>query len=127
MAVAMETRDAAAHRMRRLRAGQVVCPTVDYLSAKMSQSSSADEGTTFEHLWSTLEPDSTYFELPQGSHPGNHETPSSLPPNRAEVCMDVFHMRDMNETVMVRRGFSCSPKGTALWEYSTTVKYFGIS
>uniref|UniRef100_A0A8C9WAI1 Cellular tumor antigen p53 n=1 Tax=Scleropages formosus TaxID=113540 RepID=A0A8C9WAI1_SCLFO len=46
------------------------------------------------------EPDSTYFELPQGSHPGNHETPSSLPSNCAEVCMDVFHMRDMNETVM---------------------------
>ncbi|XP_018592106.1 tumor protein p73 isoform X1 [Scleropages formosus] len=66
----------------------------------MSQSSSADEGSTFEHLWSTLEPDSTYFELPQGSHPGNHETPSSLPSNCAEVCMDVFHMRDMNETVM---------------------------
>ncbi|KAI1892554.1 hypothetical protein AGOR_G00134780 [Albula goreensis] len=66
----------------------------------MSQSSPADEGTTFEHLWSTLEPDSTYFELPPGGHSGDSEASSGLPTNRAEVCMDIFHMRDMNETVM---------------------------
>uniref|UniRef100_A0A8C1IJT1 Cellular tumor antigen p53 n=1 Tax=Cyprinus carpio TaxID=7962 RepID=A0A8C1IJT1_CYPCA len=65
----------------------------------MSQSSTADEGTTFENLWSTLEPDSTYFELPQAGHSGDR-LPSS---NRAEVCMDVYHMRDMrdmNDNVM---------------------------
>ncbi|XDV48474.1 hypothetical protein PO909_017880 [Leuciscus waleckii] len=67
----------------------------------MSQSSTADEGTTFEHLWSTLEPDSTYFELPQAGHSGDRAS-SSLPSNRAEVCMDVYHMRDMNDNVMVR-------------------------
>ncbi|XP_023697325.1 tumor protein p73 isoform X2 [Paramormyrops kingsleyae] len=66
----------------------------------MSQSTAADEGTTFEHLWSTLEPDSTYFELPQNSHPGSHDATSGTPSSRAEVCMDVFHMRDMNESVM---------------------------
>ncbi|XP_045438872.1 tumor protein p73-like, partial [Pipistrellus kuhlii] len=26
-----------------------------------------DEGTTFQHLWSSLEPDSTYFDLPPAS------------------------------------------------------------
>ncbi|XP_064153884.1 tumor protein p73 isoform X1 [Anguilla rostrata] len=66
----------------------------------MSQPSAADEGTTFEHLWSTLEPDSTYYELPPGGHRGDSEASSSLPSDRAEVCMDVFHMRDMNESVM---------------------------
>uniref|UniRef100_A0AAY4CW44 Cellular tumor antigen p53 n=1 Tax=Denticeps clupeoides TaxID=299321 RepID=A0AAY4CW44_9TELE len=66
----------------------------------MSQSSVADEGPTFEHLWSSLEPDSTYFEMPAGSHAGSQGTSSSLPNNRAEVCMDVFHMRDMNDNVM---------------------------
>uniref|UniRef100_A0A673HPX6 Cellular tumor antigen p53 n=1 Tax=Sinocyclocheilus rhinocerous TaxID=307959 RepID=A0A673HPX6_9TELE len=69
----------------------------------MSQSSTADEGTTFEHLWSTLEPDSTYFELPQAGHSGDRVPSSSLPSNRAEVCMDVYHMRDMrdiNDNVM---------------------------
>uniref|UniRef100_A0A8C1TQ80 Cellular tumor antigen p53 n=1 Tax=Cyprinus carpio TaxID=7962 RepID=A0A8C1TQ80_CYPCA len=69
----------------------------------MSQSSTADEGTTFEHLWSTLEPDSTYFELPQAGHSGDRVASSSLPSNRAEVCMDLYHMRDMrdmNDNVM---------------------------
>ncbi|XP_072538408.1 tumor protein p73 isoform X2 [Salminus brasiliensis] len=68
--------------------------------SKMSQSSTNDEGTTFEHLWSSLEPDSTYFELPQTSHPGDRGPSSSLPNNRAEVCMDVYQMRDLNDNVM---------------------------
>ncbi|XP_029433781.1 tumor protein p73 isoform X1 [Rhinatrema bivittatum] len=61
----------------------------------MSRSSSTDEGTTFEHLWSTLEPDSTYFDLPQSSHSGNSEVS-----NRTEVNMDVFQMRSMSDSVM---------------------------
>ncbi|TRY99462.1 hypothetical protein DNTS_023001 [Danionella cerebrum] len=60
-------------------------------------SSTADEGSTFENLWSTLEPDSTYFELPQTGHTGERAASSSLPSNRAEVCMDVYHMRDMRD------------------------------
>ncbi|NXY15437.1 P73 protein, partial [Atrichornis clamosus] len=62
---------------------------------KMSQSSPADEGTTFEHLWSTLEPDSTYFDLSPANHTGSNEVP-----NRTEVTMDVFQMRGMNDSVM---------------------------
>ncbi|NXX44084.1 P73 protein, partial [Tricholaema leucomelas] len=62
---------------------------------KMSQSSPADEGTTFEHLWSTLEPDSTYFDLPAPSHTGSNEAS-----DRTEVTMDVFQMRSMNDSVM---------------------------
>ncbi|NXI58028.1 P73 protein, partial [Chloroceryle aenea] len=62
---------------------------------KMSQASPADEGTTFEHLWSTLEPDSTYFDLPPSNHPGGNEVS-----NRTEVTMDVFQMRSMNDSVM---------------------------
>ncbi|NXJ38535.1 P73 protein, partial [Ciconia maguari] len=62
---------------------------------KMSQSSPADEGTTFEHLWSTLEPDSTYFDLPPSNHTGSNEVS-----NRTEVTMDVFQMRGMNNSVM---------------------------
>lgn len=73
---------------------------MDYPTAKMAQSSPADEGTTFEHLWSSLEPDSTYFDLLPNSHSGNNEAAASLSTNRAEVCMDVFQMRGMNETVM---------------------------
>ncbi|XP_072283206.1 tumor protein p73 isoform X2 [Pyxicephalus adspersus] len=60
----------------------------------MSHSSSADEGTTFEHLWSTLEPDSNYFDLPQSNH-SNSEVP-----NRTEVNMDVYQMRNMNQSIM---------------------------
>ncbi|XP_036601493.1 tumor protein p73 isoform X3 [Trichosurus vulpecula] len=62
---------------------------------KMSQSSSADEGTTFEHLWSTLEPDSTYFDLPQSSQGGNEVVAGGT-----VVSMDDFHMQSMNESVM---------------------------
>ncbi|KFR13168.1 Tumor protein p73, partial [Opisthocomus hoazin] len=62
---------------------------------KMSQSSPADEGTTFEHLWSTLEPDSTYFDLPPPNHTGSNEVS-----NRTEVTMDVFQMRSMDDSVM---------------------------
>ncbi|XP_054078093.1 tumor protein p73 isoform X3 [Rissa tridactyla] len=61
----------------------------------MSQSSPADEGTTFEHLWSTLEPDSTYFDLPPSNHTGSNEVS-----DRTEVTMDVFQMRSMNDSVM---------------------------
>ncbi|XP_075629392.1 tumor protein p73 isoform X1 [Balearica regulorum gibbericeps] len=73
----------------------VIYPSPDSPSAKMSQSSPADEGTTFEHLWSTLEPDSTYFDLPPSNHPGSNEVS-----NRTEVTMDVFQMRSMNDSVM---------------------------
>ncbi|GAB0198876.1 tumor protein p73 [Grus japonensis] len=74
---------------------RVIYPSPDSPSAKMSQSSPADEGTTFEHLWSTLEPDSTYFDLPPSNHPGSNEVS-----NRTEVTMDVFQMRSMNDSVM---------------------------
>uniref|UniRef100_A0A668S9Y4 Cellular tumor antigen p53 n=1 Tax=Oreochromis aureus TaxID=47969 RepID=A0A668S9Y4_OREAU len=51
-----------------------------------------------------LEPDSTYFELPPGSQPGEQPVPSTSNPGNhhstAEVSMDVYHMRDMNENVM---------------------------
>ncbi|XP_050787649.1 tumor protein p73 isoform X4 [Gopherus flavomarginatus] len=73
----------------------VIYPLSDSSSVKMSQSSPADEGTTFEHLWSTLEPDSTYFDLPPSSHSGSSEVS-----NQTEVAMDVFQMRSMNESVM---------------------------
>uniref|UniRef100_A0A8D0F823 Cellular tumor antigen p53 n=1 Tax=Strix occidentalis caurina TaxID=311401 RepID=A0A8D0F823_STROC len=56
---------------------------------------STDEGTTFEHLWSTLEPDSTYFDLPPSNHTGSNEVS-----DRTEVTMDVFQMRSMNDSVM---------------------------
>ncbi|XP_036434927.1 tumor protein p73 isoform X1 [Colossoma macropomum] len=79
---------------------RVIYPPVEHPLSKMSQSSTSDEGTTFEHLWSSLEPDSTYFELPQTSHPGDRGPSSSLPNNRAEVCMDVYQMRDLNDNVM---------------------------
>ncbi|NWU22783.1 P73 protein, partial [Dyaphorophyia castanea] len=62
---------------------------------KMSQSPPADEGTTFEHLWSTLEPDSTYFDLPPANPTGSNEVSS-----RTEVTMDVFQMRGMADSVM---------------------------
>ncbi|XP_072012409.1 tumor protein p73 isoform X5 [Engystomops pustulosus] len=61
----------------------------------MSNSSPADEGTTFEHLWSTLEPDSNYFDLPQSSHSNNSEVS-----NQTEVNMDAYQMRNMNESIM---------------------------
>ncbi|XP_038022658.1 tumor protein p73 isoform X1 [Anas platyrhynchos] len=74
---------------------KVIYPLSDSPSAKMSESSPADEGTTFEHLWSTLEPDSTYFDLPPSSHAGSSEVS-----NRTEVTMDVFQLRGINDSVM---------------------------
>ncbi|KAG2459637.1 P73 protein, partial [Polypterus senegalus] len=47
-----------------------------------------------------LESDSTYFVLPPNGHSGNDEASTSLPSSRAEVCMDVYRMRGMNETIM---------------------------
>ncbi len=50
------------------------------------------------------EPDSTYFELPQAGHSGEGWLPAACQ-QRDEVCMDVYHMRDMrdmNDNVMVR-------------------------
>ncbi|XP_040389772.1 tumor protein p73 isoform X1 [Cygnus olor] len=73
----------------------VIYPLSDSPSVKMSESSPADEGTTFEHLWSTLEPDSTYFDLPPSSHAGSSEAS-----NRTEVTMDVFQLRGINDSVM---------------------------
>ncbi|XP_062363442.1 tumor protein p73 isoform X6 [Cinclus cinclus] len=71
----------------------VIYPLSDSPIVKMSQSSPADEGTTFEHLWSTLEPDSTYFDLPPA-------TSSNEVSNSTEVTMDVFQMRGMADPVM---------------------------
>lgn len=52
------------------------------------------------------EPDSTYFELPPGSQPGERPVPSTSTPGShraaAESSMDVFHLRDINDNVMVR-------------------------
>ncbi|XP_032564712.1 tumor protein p73 [Chiroxiphia lanceolata] len=73
----------------------VVYPLSESPSAKMSQSPPADEGSTFAHLWSTLEPDSTYFDLPPATHAGSNEVS-----NQTEVTMDVFQMRGMNDSVM---------------------------
>ncbi|XP_015738033.1 tumor protein p73 isoform X2 [Coturnix japonica] len=74
---------------------KVIYPLSDSPSVKMSQSSPADESTTFEHLWSTLAPDSTYFDLSPSSHTGSNEVSNST-----EVSMDVFQMRGMNDSVM---------------------------
>ncbi|RLV95050.1 hypothetical protein DV515_00012964 [Chloebia gouldiae] len=74
----------------------VIYPLSDSPTLKMSQSSPADEGPTFEHLWSTLEPDSTYFDLPPANPSGSSEVS-----NRTEVTMDVFQMRGMTDSVMV--------------------------
>ncbi|KAJ7421452.1 Tumor protein p73 [Willisornis vidua] len=73
----------------------VIYPLLDSPTAKMSQSSPADEGNTFEHLWSTLEPDSTYFDLSPATHTGSNEVS-----NHTEVTMDVFQMRGMSDSVM---------------------------
>ncbi|XP_069802542.1 tumor protein p73 isoform X9 [Dendropsophus ebraccatus] len=74
---------------------RVIYPLSDSPSVKMSNSSPADEGTTFEHLWSTLEPDSNYFDLPQSSHSNSSEVS-----NQTEVNMDAYQMRNMNESIM---------------------------
>ncbi|XP_069730707.1 tumor protein p73 isoform X1 [Phaenicophaeus curvirostris] len=73
----------------------VFYPLSDSPSVKMSQSTPADEGATFEHLWSTLEPDSTYFDLPPSNHTSSNEVS-----DRTEVTMDIFQMRSMNDSVM---------------------------
>ncbi|XP_012888481.1 PREDICTED: tumor protein p73 isoform X4 [Dipodomys ordii] len=64
----------------------------------MAQPSSTapHEGATFEHLWSSLEPDSTYFDLPQSSQ-GNAEAVGS-----AETSTDVFHLQGMSTSVMAQ-------------------------
>ncbi|XP_006871803.1 PREDICTED: tumor protein p73 isoform X3 [Chrysochloris asiatica] len=59
----------------------------------MSQSTPPD-GTTFENLWSSLEPDSTYFDLPQSSRENNEVV------DGAEASMDVFHLQGMTMSVM---------------------------
>uniref|UniRef100_A0A8C8YHH8 Cellular tumor antigen p53 n=1 Tax=Prolemur simus TaxID=1328070 RepID=A0A8C8YHH8_PROSS len=61
-----------------------------------STATSTDEGATFEHLWSSLEPDSTYFDLPQSSQ-GNRELVGS-----AEAGMDVFHLQGVTTSVMAQ-------------------------
>ncbi|XP_021055475.1 tumor protein p73 isoform X5 [Mus pahari] len=58
----------------------------------MAQSSSSSS-STFEHLWSSLEPDSTYFDLPQPSQ-GTSEASGS-----EESNMDVFHLQGMVTSV----------------------------
>ncbi|XP_016069019.1 PREDICTED: tumor protein p73 [Miniopterus natalensis] len=55
----------------------------------MSRSTAPDEGATFEHLWSSLEPDSTYFDLPPTSRGSN------VGACGAETSMDVFHLPGM--------------------------------
>ncbi|XP_014828505.1 PREDICTED: tumor protein p73 isoform X1 [Poecilia mexicana] len=83
---------------------RAICPSSDCPSFKMSQSTVVEEGGTLEHLWSSLEPDSTYYELPPSSQRGEHPVPSTSTPgnhrNCAEVSMDVYHIRDMNDNVM---------------------------
>ncbi|XP_036034583.1 tumor protein p73 isoform X1 [Onychomys torridus] len=61
-----------------------------------SPSSSPGEGATFEHLWSSLEPDSTYFDLPPPNR-GNSEAVGS-----EETNMDVFHLPGMTSSVMAQ-------------------------
>ncbi|XP_062049055.1 tumor protein p73 isoform X1 [Lepus europaeus] len=63
----------------------------------MAQSPSPpDERATFEHLWSSLEPDSTYFDLPQPSQ-GDSEAAGS-----AEASVDVFHLQGMTASAMAQ-------------------------
>ncbi|MEQ2287045.1 hypothetical protein AMECASPLE_008477 [Ameca splendens] len=92
------------HRLP-LGMGRAICPSSDCPSFKMSQSTVVEEGGTLEHLWSSLEPDSTYYELPTNSQRGEHPVASTSTPgnhrNCAEVSMDVYHIRDMNDNVMV--------------------------
>uniref|UniRef100_A0A2I3H6F9 SAM domain-containing protein n=1 Tax=Nomascus leucogenys TaxID=61853 RepID=A0A2I3H6F9_NOMLE len=61
-----------------------------------STATSPDGGTTFEHLWSSLEPDSTYFDLPQSSQ-GNNEVVGGT-----DSSMDVFHLEGMTTSVMAQ-------------------------
>ncbi|XP_058516750.1 tumor protein p73 isoform X1 [Ochotona princeps] len=64
--------------------------------AQSTSSSSPDEGATFEHLWSSLEPDSTYFDLPQPSQ-GDTEARGS-----AEAGVDVFQLQDVTTPAMAQ-------------------------
>uniref|UniRef100_A0A8C5F8Q9 Cellular tumor antigen p53 n=1 Tax=Gadus morhua TaxID=8049 RepID=A0A8C5F8Q9_GADMO len=70
----------------------------------MSQVTASEEGGTFEHLWSSLEPDTTYYEMPPGGQSGERPVPSTSTPGghrgATEVCMDVYHMRDLEDGVM---------------------------
>lgn len=64
------------------------------------------------------EPDSTYFELPPGSQPGERSVPSTSTPSHrsaAEVSMDVYHMRDINDNVMVRTQTPSMFQFLSLW------------
>ena len=51
------------------------------------------------------EPDSTYYELPAGSQQGERPLASTSTPgchcSAAESSMDIYHLRDMNDNVMV--------------------------
>ncbi|XP_046280700.1 tumor protein p73 isoform X3 [Marmota monax] len=76
---------------------RVSCPWKTAQGAMaQSTSTSPDEGATFEHLWSSLEPDSTYFDLPQPSR-GNNEAAVG-----AEPSMDVFQLPGMTTSVMAQ-------------------------
>ncbi|XP_077460307.1 tumor protein p73 isoform X2 [Stigmatopora argus] len=70
----------------------------------MSQASLNEEGGNFDHLWRSLEPDSTYYELPASDQENVRPVPSTSnlgnQSRTAEVSMDVYHMRDMNDNVM---------------------------
>uniref|UniRef100_A0AAV2LXR7 Uncharacterized protein n=1 Tax=Knipowitschia caucasica TaxID=637954 RepID=A0AAV2LXR7_KNICA len=72
----------------------------------MSQTTTTEEGGTFEHLWSSLEPDSTYFELPAEGQSQSGD--SSGPQRSSDVSMEVYHMRDINHNVMVQYRFGQS-------------------
>ncbi|XP_008066927.1 tumor protein p73 isoform X3 [Carlito syrichta] len=61
-----------------------------------STATASEEGTTFEHLWSSLEPDSTYFDLPQSSQENSEVV------GGAEPGMDVFHLQGMTTSVMAQ-------------------------
>ncbi|XP_040843740.1 tumor protein p73 isoform X2 [Ochotona curzoniae] len=64
--------------------------------AQSTTSSSPDEGATFEHLWNSLEPDSTYFDLPQPSQGG------AEPGGSAEAGVDVFQLQDVTTPTMAQ-------------------------
>ncbi|XP_012316414.2 tumor protein p73 isoform X2 [Aotus nancymaae] len=61
-----------------------------------STTTSPDGGTTFEHLWSSLEPDSTYFDLPQSSRENNEVVGGT------DSSMDIFHLEGMTTSVMAQ-------------------------
>lgn len=77
-------------------------------------------------LYVHREPDSTYFELPPGSQPGERPVPSTSTPgshhSTAEGSMDVYHLRDMNDNVMV--GTWASSKFILLYHF--VVEHVGL-